>query len=124
MLEQECANHQSIAAQRLQQIQDLMKENASLNAIGLKKTIVTQNNAVVNGGQTQLNVNQVFELQKEVERLNIEVQQRDVQCCQLKASYTHLQQQFDQGADYIKQQQQNFGRKTQQYKDYADSLSA
>lgn len=73
MLEQECANHQSIAAQRLQQIQDLMKENASLNAIGLKKTIVTQNNAVVNGGQTQLNVNQVFELQKEVERLNIEV---------------------------------------------------
>ena len=44
-----------------------MKENASLNAIGLKKTIVSQNNAVVNGGRTQSNANQVFELQKEVE---------------------------------------------------------
>lgn len=34
-----------------------MKENASLNAIGLKKTIVSQNNTVINGGQTQSNMN-------------------------------------------------------------------
>lgn len=74
LLEQECANHRSISEQRLQQIQDLMKENASLNAIGLKKTIVSQNNTVVNGGQVQSNASQVFELQKEVERLNIELQ--------------------------------------------------